>query len=195
MTTFLLSPADCRGRRAAILVREQAQFPLAVALREGRATLGEVFSFVSRLYFRGKLTYAKKFGSVVRVIAPGRGLLDPDLRIATEHVHAFSEVEVDAQDPAYVAPLVRDARALDPEGRIVLLGSIATKKYVDPLTSVLAERLLFPEAFVGQGDMRRGAMLLNAADAGTELSYIPVIGAVRSRRDASPQVAAPVSEE
>lgn len=186
MTTFLLSPADCRGKRAEILVREQAAFPLACALREGAATLGEVFSFVSGLYFRGKLAYARKFGQVVRVIVPGRGLLDPDLRVCVEHVHAFGQVDVDIRDSAYVAPLTRDARALEAEGPIVLLGSIATRKYVDPLSAVLSDRLLFPREFVGKGDMSRGAMLLDAVRSGEELVYAPILaGGRRSRRRSS----------
>src|ERR1051325_10991404 len=58
-TLFLLSPARCDGRRALTLLSPRAEFPLAVQLRrrEG-APLGEVFAFLSGLYFRGKLTYA-----------------------------------------------------------------------------------------------------------------------------------------
>jgi hypothetical protein len=194
MTTFLLSPADCRGRRAEILLREQAAFPLAVALRDGRATLGEVFSFVSGLYFRGKLAYARKYGGIVRVIVPGRGLLDPDLRVCVEHVHAFAQVPVDVRETAYVAPLTRDARALGTEGSVVLLGSIATKKYVDPLAAVFAERLLFPQAFVGRGDMSRGSMLLKAVESGVELVYTEVVGAVRTTREPGPKVAPSATE-
>jgi hypothetical protein len=56
---FLLSPASCSGRRAEILLRERAAFDLAVRLRSGTGvTLGEAFSFLSGLYFRGKLAYA-----------------------------------------------------------------------------------------------------------------------------------------
>src|SRR5690606_20239197 len=60
---FLLSPAHCGGRRAQLLLNEAAEFPLAQRIRspEG-APLGEVFSFLSGLYFRGKLTYARRFG-------------------------------------------------------------------------------------------------------------------------------------
>lgn len=176
MSTFLLSPADCRGRRAETLLRPAATFPLAVALRDGQATIGEVFSFVSQLYFRGKLAYATRFGRVVRVIVPGRGLLDPGLRVCTDHVDAFSQVPVDPRAPGYLGPLVRDAEALSDavDGPVVLLGSVATGKYVDPLREVFGSRLLFPEAFAGQGDMRRGAMLLEAARAGRELRYVPV---------------------
>jgi len=183
MTTLLLSPADLRGRRSEVLVRSAAEFPLALALRDGRATLGEVFAFVSQLYFRGKLTYAGRFGGVVRVIVPGRGLLDPGMRVATEHVHAFAQVEVDPRTDAYRAPLIRDARMLAEEvsGPVVLLGSISTGKYVEPLSTVLGDRLLAPRAFVGRGDMSRGSLLLRAAESGRELEYAPVSALVPVR--------------
>ncbi len=165
-------------------MRVHAEFPLARALQGGRATLGEVFAFVSQLYFRGKLAYAGRFGGVVRVIVPGRGLLDPGLRVATEHVHAFAQVEVDPRTDAYRAPLVRDARALaeQVEGPVVLLGSISTRKYVEPLSSVLGDRLLAPRAFVGRGDMSRGSLLLRAAESGQELQYAPVSALAPARR-------------
>ena len=185
MTTFLLSPADCRGKRAGLLLREEAAFPLAVELRAGRATLGAVFSFVSGLYFRGKLTYATRFGGVVRVIVPGRGLIDPALRIATAHVEAFAEVPVDLEVPGYLGPLERDLVRLaeEVEGPVVLLRSVATAKYVSPLSAALGDRLRFPTSFLGKGDMSRGAMLLDAVKAGEELVYGPVVmPAVRRRR-------------
>src|SRR6185295_17697354 len=58
--------------------------------------------------------------------------------------------------------------------RFVLLGSVATDKYVQPLSRVFGDRLLFPRDFVGRGDMSRGAILLRAARAGRELSYVPI---------------------
>src|SRR5690606_12169773 len=80
---FLLSPASCGGRRAQLLLREAADFPLARRLRSDGAPLGEVFSFLSGLYFRGKLTYATRFARPpqgvrgVHVITTSSGLLDP----------------------------------------------------------------------------------------------------------------------
>jgi hypothetical protein len=176
VTTFLLSPANLGGRRGAMLRREGADFPLARALRQGSAPLGDVFAFVSKLYFRGKLAYAKRFGGVVRIIVPGRGLLDPNLRVHTDHLHAFAEVGVDARSEAYRRPLIRDAAALaaDIEGPVVLLGSLATRKYVDPLTEVLGDRLHAPRTFVGRGDMSRGSVLLKAVEAGVELEYASI---------------------
>ena len=59
---FLLSPAHCGGKRAELLLNDRASFSLAVRLRsEAGATLGEAFSFLSGLYFRGKLAYADHF--------------------------------------------------------------------------------------------------------------------------------------
>jgi hypothetical protein len=62
----------------------------------------------------------------------------------------------------------------------VLLGSIASAKYVDVLEPVFRSRLLFPSEFVGRGDMSRGGLLLRCVRAGLELTYGPVIGAVRT---------------
>jgi hypothetical protein len=62
---------------------------------------------------------------------------------------------------------------------VVLLGSVATGKYVDPLTEALGERLRFPGDFVGRGDMSRGGLLLRSVRDGRELDYLPVAGSVR----------------
>ena len=59
----------------------------------------------------------------------------------------------------------------------MLLGSIASPKYVDILTAIFGERLQFPIAFVGRGDMSRGGLLLRHASDGVELDYVPVLGA------------------
>jgi hypothetical protein len=88
---------------------------------------------------------------------------------------------VEVESPAFVGPLVRDARLVaglcGPGVRVVLLGSIATGKYLDALLEVFGERLLFPETFVGRGDMSRGGLLLRAARSGEELAYRAVTGA------------------
>ncbi|HEX3275476.1 MAG TPA: hypothetical protein VHR43_11515, partial [Gemmatimonadales bacterium] len=53
---FLLSPAHLGGRRAELLLGGRGRFALAAKLREGEAVpIGEAFSFLSGLYFRGKL--------------------------------------------------------------------------------------------------------------------------------------------
>ncbi|HEV8347452.1 MAG TPA: hypothetical protein VGQ16_12805, partial [Vicinamibacterales bacterium] len=61
---------------------------------------------------------------------------------------------------------------------VVLLGSIASRKYVDVLLEIFGDRLRFPVEFVGRGDMSRGGLLLRMAAAGMELEYGPVAGAV-----------------
>ena len=61
-TIFLLSPAYCGGRRATYLLREGSTLALAAKLNAGTLTLGEAFTFMSGLYFRGKMAYARAFG-------------------------------------------------------------------------------------------------------------------------------------
>jgi len=181
LTVFLLSPANCAGTRAQMLLKSQTS-PLTARLANGGAPLGEVFTFMSSLYFRGKLAYATRFGSAY-VITPGRGLLPADMLIRIDDLRQMATVEVDEALPAFREPLVRDARAiannLEPADRVVLLGSVATDKYVGPLLDVFGDRLYFPPTFAGRGDMSRGGLLLRSARAGTPLDYVPLRGAVR----------------
>jgi hypothetical protein len=187
---FLLSPANCRGRRAGQLLAAGARSELAAALR-GRygAALGDVFSFVSGLYFRGKLAYACRFAAPppggtpgVYVITPNAGLRSPDTRVRADRVRAFAAAEVDAVNPGYRRPLERSARRLRREigdaCDVVLLGSIASPKYVAILAAIFGERLSYPVDFVGRGDMSRGGLLLRRVREGVELDYAPVAGAV-----------------
>jgi hypothetical protein len=191
---FLLSPANCNGIRAKQAMSPKAQFALALALRSSDgAPLGDLFSFVSGLYFRGKLTYARRFaqppdpdnpvvGSGVHVITPTAGLRSPDTLITPAAVRAFARVDVDADNARYRRPLETSARALaaevGPDCDVVLLGSVASPKYVTVLGRIFGERLKFPIAFVGRGDMSRGGLLLRHARDGVELDYVPVLGAV-----------------
>ncbi len=181
LTVFLLSPASCAGRRAQMLLRSQTS-PLTARLANGGAPLGEVFTFMSSLYFRGKLAYASRFGRAF-VITPGRGLLPADVLIRVEDLQQMATVPVDESEPTFRDPLVRDATALHrgigPDDRVVLLGSVATDKYVGPLLDVFGDRLLFPATFAGRGDMSRGGLLLRCAQTGTPLDCVPVRGAVR----------------
>jgi hypothetical protein len=182
---FLLSPASCGGKRASLLFNSQADFTLAQRIRsESGAPLGEVFSFLSGLYFRGKLTYARAFEnspsegiSGVHIITPGDGLCLPELMVTLEDLQAFAEVPVDVDEAAYRVPLEGDAMALaarlEADCEVILLGSVATGKYVDVLLPIFGERLLFPREFLGHGDMARGGMMLKRAAAGVELTYIP----------------------
>jgi hypothetical protein len=183
---FLLSPANVNGVRAQMVLRAEADFPLARALRDGGAALGDVMSFMSGLYFRGKHAYARAFARPpdgqpgAWVVTPNRGLWPAEERVTARELTAFAAGDIDAADPRYRRPLVADVRRLLRNAvEIVLLGSIASGKYVDVLTAVVGERLLFPPAFIGRGDMSRGGLMLRCVEAGTELDYAPVIGAVR----------------
>jgi hypothetical protein len=192
---FLLSPADCSGRRAQLLLSPDAAFPLARELHSRRgAPLGEVFRFVSGLYFRGKLAYARRFARPpepvegvtaggVLVITPNAGLRAADTPVTVASFRAFAAAAIDVRNPTYRQPLERGARALQAaigsECEVVLLGSIASGKYVDPLLPIFGNRLLFPPHFVGRGDMSRGGLMLRCAMAGLELDYVPIAGAVR----------------
>jgi hypothetical protein len=178
---FLLSPAKASGERASVLLREGASFDLARALRSSRgAPVGEVFSFLSGLYFRGKLAYARAFGGPL-VITPDRGLIAPESAVRAGDLRAMAGVPIDAREARYREPLERDvaalARRVGRGGEVVLLGSVASGKYVEVLVGILGERLLFPVDFVGRGDMSRGGLLLRCARAGAELPYGPVAGA------------------
>jgi hypothetical protein len=183
-TVFLLSPAHCGGRRAQILMRSRARSPLAHRLRESGASLGEVFEFLSGLYFRGKLAYARAFAGPadVLVIVPGAGLLPPETPLTLPELRAIARVGVTA-DPAFLATFERGverlASGLTAPDRVVLLGSIASGKYVDSLDGRLGELLHFPADFVGRGDMSRGGLMLRAASSGRELDYVPFRGAIR----------------
>ena len=79
-------------------------------------------------------------------------------------------------------PIERDARhltkKLSDRSEVVLLGSIATGKYVDVLLATFGQRLRFPADFVGRGDMSRGGLMLRCAADLQELSYLPVAGAI-----------------
>jgi hypothetical protein len=175
-TLFLISPARCGGPRAQQLARSPGE--LGVQLREGRAPIGDVFSWLSALYFRGKLTYARAFAAApahVLVMAPGAGLRTPDTAISADQLRAMGELDVESEP--FVQALRRDAQLAADAARVVLLGSIATGKYVDCLLEVFGARLVFPSAFVGRGDMSRGGLLLRAARSGEELAYASIEGA------------------
>jgi hypothetical protein len=189
---FLLSPAHCGGRRAKQVLSPDAGFALAGALRspEG-AMLGDLFTFVSGLYFRGKLIYARRFaappdhpviGSGVHIITSNAGLRAPETFITRRAMLAFVSGDIDPANARYRRPLEHSARALAAEiggdCDVVLLGSVASPKYVDVLNGIFGERLRFPIDFVGRGDMSRGGLLLRKAREGVELEYAPVAGAV-----------------
>jgi hypothetical protein len=234
---FLLSPASCAGNRARLLLGPAARSPLAGRLRtQAGAPIGEVFAFISQLYFRGKLAYARGFARVpqgwsleesrakallhakaplhgeaplqrqtvvhgeglvhgetlvrgeglvhgVFVITTSRGLVHPDTPVTADTLREFAGVELRLANEAYTRPLETTARAvaarLAPEDEVVLLGSIASDKYVAVLRDVFGDRLRFPSEFVGRGDMSRGGLMLRCLDEGRELTYVPLAGADR----------------
>src|SRR5260221_10905462 len=124
---FLLSPANCSGRRAKMVLSERAAFDLAVRLRNADGVaIGEVFAFVSGLYFKGKLAYALEFarppdpgaplaGSGALVITPTAGLRPAETAVTVDALRAFAGVDIAASDPRYRRPLVASARALAEE--------------------------------------------------------------------------------
>ena len=182
---FLLSPANLSGRRAEILLCEAASFELAVRVRSTGAPLGDVFGFVSGLYFRGKLAYSSTFaepGKIqdsVFVITATRGLVAPHAPIDHAALREMAGVPISCADSRYIGPLERDlaelANDISVSSEIILLGSIATPKYLQPLSRVFGERLLVPLDFVGRGDMSRGALMLRAVREMVQLTYVPAL--------------------
>ena len=181
---FLLSPANVSGIRANLVFREDATFALARRLREKGVLLGEIFSFISGLYFRGKLAYAQAFARPpagmpgALVITACGGLVSPDLLVTREELRRISAGRVDLAEPLYRIPLERDARKLakrlKTHDQVVLLGSVATPKYVEPLLAIFGDRLMFPAEFAGRGDMSRGGLMLRCVRDGVPLTYVPV---------------------
>jgi hypothetical protein len=171
-------------------MNSRAEFELARQVRSAEgAPIGDVFSFLSGLYFRGKLAYARAFAAPppgvpgALVITPNEGLRSPDERMTIARLKRFARGDIDESKRSYRQPLLRDARLIAEAAgetcEVVLLGSVASGKYADVLTKVFRDRLLFPISFVGRGDMSRGGLMLRCARSGVELDYVPVAGAVR----------------
>jgi hypothetical protein len=182
---MLISPAKLSGQRGRILLGGESPSPLAKRLRsrEG-APLGEVFAFVSGLYFRGKASYARAFARAggglpaAFVMTAGGGLVALDEPVDLARLRGWAAVPIHEDNPSFTAPLHRHASGLvDTHGadaRFVLLGSVATRKYLAPLLEIFDERLYFPREFRGRGDMSRGSLLLRAVREARELEYAPV---------------------
>ena len=174
---FLLSPAYCGGRRAGTLLRRGSTLEIAHRLQSGTLTLGEAFTFCSGLYFRGKITYARRFApDSTLVITPTRGLQSPEAIVSADLLREFAEVDIASDDNRYRKPLERGLRALaaqvSRDDCLVFLGSVATRKYVEVLSRWLGDQLYFPPSFIGRGDMSRGGLLLRHAASGIELDYV-----------------------
>ena len=191
VTIFLLSPAFCGGRRAAILLNPKSPAVTSRALRAGTLSLGSAFTFMSGLYFRGKLAYAERFGRAL-VITPTRGLQPPSMPFNLALLREFAVGDVSLESPIYRAALERDIQAMAKQltrgSQVVLLGSVASGKYVDVLLPILGDRLRYPTAFVGRGDMSRGGVMLRSAASGDELEYGPLTAGVRPRGPRPPKL-------
>jgi hypothetical protein len=190
---MLLSPAKLSGKRGRMLFNPEAEFSVARELRcTAGAQLAEVFSFVSGLYFRGKVAYAREFARTNNglpaawVISAGGGLCTLDERVTLERLRGWAEVSIHEENPHFTAPLYRHAAALleahERSTRFVLLGSVASDKYVVPLLEIFGEQLLYPKEFAGRGDMSRGSLMLRAVSERRELEYEPV-GLARTRSE------------
>lgn len=193
---FLLSPASLSGVRAAQLTSPEARFDTALRYRgPSGVPIADAFTFCSSLYFRGKIAYARRFAAPppelpeagALIIAPGFGLVPPDWPLTPERMERLRATPVDVENPDYREPLEAHAEQLEQllprPTSVVLLGSIATGKYVDVLQPVFGDRLLFPRVFAGTGDMRRGALLLRADREGEELEYVTLDSPRHARRD------------
>jgi hypothetical protein len=187
---FLLSPAHCGGERAKLIYRDEARFELAMKLRTPQgAQIGEVFSFLSGLYFRGKIAYSRTFADPppgidgAFTITTDRGLLPVDENVTINDLRKMGCVPIDIENDRYRRSLKRSLKSLaeriGEDCQVILLGSIATGKYIDILHNILGDHLHFPAEFVGRGDMSRGGLMLRCADQQQELTYIPIAGATR----------------
>jgi len=187
---FLLSPASCTGKSVRLLLERRTTTDLAARLQSHRGVpIAEVFEWISGLYFRGKLAYARAFADPpagcagVQVITPGRGLLPSEETITLDELHSIAAVSADPLDRRFREPLVRHAEqlaeALGERDRVVLLGSVATGKYLDPLLQVLGGRLHVVQEFIGRGSLSRGGLLLRCVAAREQLTYVPAAGAPR----------------
>ena len=169
--------------RHALAARDGYEFACSLQIPTAGVPLGEVYRFISSLYFRGKLEYAQRFQNPPQGVAgvqiiTGSGLMLPETVITLEQLQKISATSIDAKNTDYRLPLDRDLlRLRDAVGgdvEVILLGSVATYKYIDPIQAVFGERLLFPREFLGLGDMSRGSILLRCCAQGSELEYVHV---------------------
>jgi len=188
---FVLSPANCNGLRARWILRRNSRSELARRLRDDGAPLGEVFSFLSALYFRGKLAYAQTFAEPpsncpgIWIITPTAGLVPHDTLTRVTRLRGFSRGQIHVKNRLYCSALRRTAKQLalqmGPECELVLLGSLATGKYLDILRPIYGSQLRVPEKFIGLGDMGRGGLLLRCVRENQQLTYIDAASATALR--------------
>ena len=188
---FILSPANCNGLRARWVLRKSSRSDLAMRLRSAEGvSVGEVFTYLSALYFRGKLAYARSFAEPpsscpgIFIITPTAGLLEHDAVIHLSRLRGFGRVPIHLKNRTYRAALRRSAKELiariGPHCEIVLLGSVATGKYLDILAPIFGRRFRVPAEFFGLGDMARGGLLLRCVRENRQLNYVEVASVLRS---------------
>jgi hypothetical protein len=103
-----------------MLFEPVTMFPVAAAIRApDGASIGGVFSFLSGLYFRGKLAYAEAFARPpaklafgVFVITTNQGLVSASTRVALDDLARFAEVDIGYASEPFRAPLQRATRRL-----------------------------------------------------------------------------------
>src|SRR5437667_11077036 len=110
-------------------------------------------------------------------MTPTRVRVDAKKRIPLDYLCEFATVDIHEDNSRYRLPIERDAQllaqTLPVESEVILLGSIATGKYVDVLMAIFRDRLRFPSEFIGRGDMSRSGLMLRCAMDRQDVSYVP----------------------
>ena len=182
---FRLRAAAARGLR---LIDGSSASSLAQQLQtESGAPLCEVFAFLSSLYFRGKLAYARAFARPphamrgVFIVTPGAGLCTKR-RLSPRRPRRVCGGRGRSRNPHFVAPLLRDVQALVASAsstRASCCSAASLRQVRRAAAAGVRERLLFPADFVGRGDMSRGGLCCAPRAKASELDYLPVLGATR----------------
>lgn len=178
---FLLSPATAHGARARGLIAPEPRSPTARQLASAGMRLGDVFTYLSGLYFNGKLTYARRYatppaslgGEGIYIITMTDGILTPDHRVCVDDLrrYAAAERQTDEGRHAFEVSARALAMTIGPRCDVVFMGSVASGKYTDIIEPAFGERLLFPLELVGRGQLSRGALLFRCVKEDRELEY------------------------
>jgi hypothetical protein len=113
---FLLSPANLSGLRAKQLASPRAKFATALKYQSPEGVpIAEAFAFMSALYFRGKIAYARHFADPkdgVLIITSGYGLVPPEWPLNEERMKRMQKIDVDVASRSYTKPLKDHAKQL-----------------------------------------------------------------------------------